>query len=136
MRATVILRMAGVYNLAYGLLLAFWPVQVFHWLGMPQTPSIMIQAIGMMVGVYGLAYWIAGDDPVRYWPLVAVGLLGKILGPVGFSAGLLQGVFVWKSATMFVFNDLIWWWPLGKVLLRAWRNGPHAVRRPIEGPMK
>jgi hypothetical protein len=55
-----------------------------------------------------LAYWIAGDDPVRYWPMVAVGLLGWTLGPIGFAAGLLQGAFVWKSATVFVFNDLIW----------------------------
>ena len=83
----------------------------------------------MMVSVYGLAYWIAGSDPVRYWPMVAVGLLGRTLGPIGFAAGLLQGVFVWKSATMFVFNDLIWWWPLGKIVLRAWRNETHAVRQ-------
>jgi hypothetical protein len=30
---------------------SIYPVLVLHWLGMPQTPSIMIQAIGMMVGV-------------------------------------------------------------------------------------
>src|SRR5437764_5771863 len=33
----------------------------------------------MMVSVYGLAYWIGADDPVRYWPMVAVGLLGRTL---------------------------------------------------------
>jgi len=106
--------MAGVYNLVYGFLLAFYPVQVFHWLAMPPTPGIMIQAIGMMVDVCGMAYWIAANDPVRYCPMVAVGLLGRTFGPIGFAAGLLQSVFVWKSATMFVFSDLIWWWPLGK----------------------
>jgi hypothetical protein len=131
MRPSLILRAAGIYNVAYGLLLAFYPHSVFHWLGMPETPDIMIQALGMIVGVYGLAYWIAGSDPAKYWPLVAVGTVGKTLGPIGFAAGLLKGVFLWRSAPMFVFNDLIWWWPFWAILLRAWRNEPHALRRTL-----
>ena len=128
----LILRAAGIYNLAFGLLLAFYPHSAFHWLSMPETPDIMIQAVGMMVGVYGLAYWIAGSDPVKYWPLVAVGAVGKTLGPIGFAVGLAKGVFLWKSAPMFVFNDLIWWWPFWAILLRAWRQEPHALRRILQ----
>jgi hypothetical protein len=43
--------------------------------------------------------------------------------------GLAKGAFLWKSAPMFVFNDLIWWWPFWAILLRAWRHEPHALRR-------
>src|SRR5215469_7850146 len=131
MRPSLILRAAAVYNLAYALLLAFCPSQTFHRLGMPDTPDIIIQGLGMMVGVYGLGYWIAGSDPAKYWPLVAVGLLGKTLGPVGFAAGLIQGVFFWKTAPMFVFSDLIWWWPFWAILVRAWRSEPDAWRRTL-----
>lgn len=131
MRPLLILRAAGLYNLAYALLLAFCPRQTFHWLGMPDTPDIIAQGLGMMVGVYGLAYWIAGSNPVKYWPLVAVGLVGKTLGPAGFALGLLKGVFFWKTAPMFVFSDLIWWWPFWTILLRAWRREPHALRRAL-----
>ena len=131
MRPSVILRAAAIYNLAYSLLLAFYPNQTFHWLAMPETPAIMIQGLGMMVGVYGLAYWIAGSDPMKYWPLVAVGIVGKTLGPIGFALGLAKGVFLWKSTLMIVFSDLIWWWPFWAILLRAWRNEPHALRRAL-----
>ena len=131
MGAAFILRAAGVYNVAYGLLLAFYPGATFHWLRMPETPDIMIQGLGMMVGVYGLAYWIAGSDPVKYWPLVAVGVVGKTLGPIGFAMGLLKGAFLWKAAPMFVLSDLIWWWPFWAILLRAWREEPEALRRTL-----
>lgn len=63
MKPSFILRAAGIYNVAYGLLLAFCPHSVFHWLGMPETPDIMIQALGMIVGVYGLAYWNRRQRP-------------------------------------------------------------------------
>ena len=82
-----------------------------------------------LVGVYGLAYWIAGSDPMKYWPLVAVRNVGKTFGPIGFATGLLKVVFFWKSAPMFLFSDLIWWWPFWAILLRAWRSDPHTLRR-------
>jgi hypothetical protein len=129
MRPSLILRTAAIYNLAYALLLAVYPAQTFHRLNMPETPDIIIQGLGMMVGVYGLGYWIAGSDPVKYWPLVAVGLLGKTLGPIGFAAGLIKGVFFWKSAPMFVLSDLIWWLPFWAILFRGWRSEPEAWRR-------
>ena len=47
----------------------------------------------MIVGVYGVGYWIAGDDPYRHWPIVLVGFLGKAFGPVGFATALARGVF-------------------------------------------
>lgn len=122
MKGTVILRAAAVYNIAYALLLTFYPAQAFRWFGMPETPIVMIQCIGMMVGVYGLAYWIAGSDPVRYWPLVAVGIVGKTLGPIGFAVGVLRGVFLWRGATMIALNDLIWWGPFWMIVLRSWQE--------------
>lgn len=135
MKDTLILRTAAVYNLGYGLLLAFYPAQAFHWFGMPETPTVIIQCLGMMVGVYGLAYWIAGSDPSRYWPLVAVGIIGKTLGPIGFAVGLLRGAFLWRGATMIVLNDLIWWWPFWAIMLRAWKAEPHKHRLLLSHPV-
>lgn len=131
MKGTFILRAAGIYNLVYCLLLAFYPSQMFRWWGMPETPLVIIQCIGMMVGVFGLGYWIAGSDPVRYWPLVAVGIVGKTLGPIGFAIGLLHGVFAWRGAPMIVMNDLIWLLPFWVIMVRAWRTEPPALRRTL-----
>jgi len=133
----LVMRLAGLYNLGYCLLLTFYPSETFHWLGMPQTPDIMIRCIGMMVGVYALCYWIAGSDPMKYWPLVAVGIVGKTLGPLGFAYGLWNGIFAWQGGIMIFFNDLIWWIPFWWIVLHAWRVHPNALyatlwsRRPM-----
>lgn len=124
-----VMRLAGIYNLGYALLLTFYPSQTFAWLEMPETPVIMIRCIGMMVGVYALCYWIAGSDPVKYWPLVAVGIVGKTLGPLGFLYGFVYGVFTWKGWIMIFFNDVIWWVPFWVIVVHAWRHEPGAWRR-------
>ncbi|HEX9627746.1 MAG TPA: hypothetical protein VGA00_12470 [Acidiferrobacterales bacterium] len=123
-----VMRAAGLYNLGYGLLLAAYPAETFAWLGMPETPEIMIRCIGMMVGVYALCYWIAGSDPVHYWPLVAVGIVGKTLGPVGFLHGSLTGVFAAQGWIMIFLNDIIWWLPFWWIVLHAWDREPDAWR--------
>ena len=50
---------------------------------LPVYPMIW-QGMGMVIGVYGLGYWWAAQILVIHWPIVAVGLLGKIFGPIGF----------------------------------------------------
>ncbi len=126
-----VMRAAGVYNLGYALLLAFYPSETFTWLNMPQTPEVMIRCIGMMVGVYALCYWIAGSNPVKYWALVAVGIVGKTLGPIGFLHGALTGILSWKAGIMILFNDLIWLAPFWLILLHAWRCEPSAFRNTL-----
>lgn len=72
----------------------------------------------MIVGVYGVGYGIAARDPFRHWPIVLVGLLGKIFGPIGFVGAVTSGRFPLAMGWTIVTNDLIWWLPFG-VILRA-----------------
>lgn len=116
-----VLRIAALYNLLYALLLTIWPTQTFEWLQMPATPEVMIRCIGMMVGIYALGYWIAAQDVLRYWPLVAVGIVGKTLGPLGFLQAALSGVLPWHSGMMLLFNDLIWWLPFWIIVVHCLR---------------
>ena len=53
----------------------------------PTYPEIW-QCVGMIVGVYGIGYAIASADPLRHWPIILVGFLGKIFGPLGFAQAL------------------------------------------------
>ncbi len=111
---------AGVYNLVWGLWVILLPSAAFRWAGLPPAnyPQIW-QCVGMIVGVYGIGYLIAAREPFRHWPMVFVGLLGKILGPLGMlwyvSHGTLSSRMAWTCLT----NDLIWWWPFSHILLRA-----------------
>ena len=45
-------------------------------------------AVAFVATVYGVGYAVAARDPLRHWPIVFVGLLGKILGPIGFAQAL------------------------------------------------
>ena len=112
---------AGIYNLVWGGFAVLFPNAIFHWLAMP-TPNYpqFWQCIGMIVGVYGLGYLIAAFDPVRHWPIVLVGLLGKVLGPLGMVEALWTDSLPWAFALNCVTNDLIWWVPFALILKHAW----------------
>ena len=117
-----ILLTAAIYNIAWGIFVFLFPLAPFEWAGMaaPNYPELW-QCIGMIVGVYGFAYAIAAFDPLRHWPVVLAGLLGKILGPVGFLNAALHGRLPWNAGWVLVTNDLIWWVPFGLILLQAHR---------------
>jgi hypothetical protein len=112
-----ILRIAGIYNVFFGIWCILFPTSFFRLSGMelPNYPELW-QCIGMIVGVYGIGYWIAASAPLRHWPIVLVGLVGKILGPLGFIGALISGRWTLSSVWLIVTNDLVWWLPFGAIL--------------------
>ncbi len=117
------LRAAAVYNVLWGAAVIVWPHALFDWVGIPRLnyPEIW-QCVGMIVGVYGVGYWIAANDSRRHWPIVLVGLAGKILGPLGFAKALFEGVFPPAFGLTILTNDLIWWIPFALLLRDAARH--------------
>ncbi len=111
---------AGFYNIVWGAIVIFAPNLFFDLAGLarPNYPELW-QCIGMIVGVYGVGYWIASSDPIRHWPIVFVGLLGKVLGPIGMVKSLWEGRFPMSFAWINLTNDLIWWIPFGLILIHA-----------------
>ena len=118
-----ILKVAGIYNIVWGTLVIIFPNAFFELAGMelPLYPMIW-QCVGMIVGVYGLGYWIASNDPNRHWPIVVVGLLGKIFGPIGFAYYATIGMFPIKWGLIIILNDVIWWLPFGLILYSAYKT--------------
>jgi hypothetical protein len=117
------LRAAGVYNLTWGATVIAFPHLLFDLCGLarPNYPEIW-QCVGMIVGVYGVGYLIAANDPRRHWPIVLVGLLGKVFGPIGFAKALVDGTFPPAFGLTILTNDLIWWAPFGLILRDAARR--------------
>ena len=120
--ARFILFLAAVYNLCWGALISVYPQILLFGNLSSAFVIILIKCIGMLVGVYGIAYYFASKDPVRYWPLILVGFIGKLLGPPGaiyyVYMGELTPSFLWVN----VFNDLIWLFPFGWVLYMIWKR--------------
>jgi len=121
--ASFVLGLAALYNLAWGLLVVVAPEWCLNAVGMdPAVNRPLVQCIGMLVGVYGVAYGIAAGSPVRYWPLVFVGLLGKVAGPIGALWAIQQGELPARFLWVNVFNDLIWLGPFAWILASVRRE--------------
>jgi small multidrug resistance pump len=119
-----ILWIAGIYNIIWGTSVILFPTLFFDLTGMPLPNYLMIwQCVGMIVGVYGVGYIIAAYRPLVHWPIVLVGFLGKIFGPIGFAFYLLQGAFPLQFGLTIITNDLLWWIPFGLILYRAYQAG-------------
>ncbi|MDX2131351.1 MAG: peroxiredoxin-like family protein [Planctomycetota bacterium] len=125
---------AGAYNIVWGSAMALAPVWTLGLLGAaPQSRELWPQlwaCIGMIVGVYGLGYLLAARDPARHWPIVLVGLIGKILGPIGFVDAAARGLLPWSMGVTILTNDLLWWIPFAMIL---WHAARVAQPAPPEG---
>ncbi len=117
---------AGLYNIAWGVWSAIDPQWLFRFSGLPPLnhPAVF-SCLAMVVGLYGVLYLEVAREPERGWALAAVGLAGKVLGPIGLSVLIVGGH--WPPATMVLCltNDLVWWLPFGLYLKDAW---PHYKR--------
>ena len=114
---------AGIYNLAWGAAVIVFPHALFDLVGAERMryPEIW-QCVGMIVGVYGIAYLIAARGPRVHWPIVLVGLLGKVFGPIGFAVAMTKGTFPPAFGLTILTNDLLWWIPFGLILWDAARS--------------
>lgn len=119
-----VLLLAAAYNILWGAFVVCFPLVPFRWARMdpPRYPEIW-QCVGMIVGVYGVGYLIAAFRPLRHWPIVLVGLLGKLFGPVGMAQAIWLGRLPPAAGWLCVTNDLVWWVPFALILWQAYRAG-------------
>ncbi len=111
------LKIAAIYNILWGGFIILFPHFLFDFAGLPRInyPGVW-QCVGMIVGLYGIGYWAAARDHKRHWPIVLVGFLGKIFGPIGFVQAYFTGVFNLRFGLTIITNDLIWWVPFFLIL--------------------
>ena len=88
----LIFALAAIYNIAFGLWACLWPRAFFTSLAMapPNYPGLW-QCLGMVVGLYGVLYASAARHLEGARLIIAVGLAGKILGPIGLCLTIHSG---------------------------------------------
>jgi hypothetical protein len=113
--------LAGAYNLAWGAWAAADPQWLFRFSGLPALNHPAIFAcLGMVVGVYGFLYLEVARAPERGFAIAAVGLLGKVLGPLGLARLITTGQWPASTLVLCLTNDFIWWIPFALYLRDAW----------------
>jgi hypothetical protein len=123
-RLSTVLRIAAVYNIVWGAWQVLLPNSFFELMGMtPMNHPMVWQGLGMVIGLYGLAYYWASFDYVRHWPIVAIGLMGKVFGPIGYVFNILMGTATVGFGYTLIPNDIIWWIPFVMMLNHARKAG-------------
>lgn len=119
LRATFVA--AGVYNVLWGLYAAVDPQWFFRFSGLePLNHPEIFACLGMVIGLYGLLYLEVARRPEGGFLIAAVGLAGKVLGPLGLAVLIASGRWPLRSIVLCLTNDLSWWVPFSIYLAKAW----------------
>jgi hypothetical protein len=111
---------AGLYNISWGLYSVYDPQWLFRFSGLPLLNHPQIFAcLAMVVGLYGIVYFEVARVPERGWILAAVGLVGKVLGPIGLAKLIWDGTWPASTIVLCLSNDFIWWIPFSLYLFDA-----------------
>jgi small multidrug resistance pump len=114
------LKLAAIYNILWGAWVVLFPNHFFNLVGMePLNHPMVWLGMGMVIGVYGIGYWLASFNPMKHWPIVAVGFLGKIFGPLGFIFNYINGDVHFEFIYTLFTNDFIWWIPFFLILKKV-----------------
>ena len=113
--------LAAVYNVGWGLFSSLDPQWLFRFAGMPPLNHPAVFAcLAMVVGVYGVCYAEVARRPEHGFLIAAVGLLGKVLGPIGLAWLVFSGEWPGATIVLCLTNDVVWWLPFGVYLKDAW----------------
>ena len=121
---------AGVYNIVWGVYAAVDPGWLFRYAEMePARYPEIFACLGMVIGLYGVLYLSIAVFPERGWLVAAVGLAGKILGPIGFAYLVWSGRWPGSTVILCLTNDVIWWIPFTLYLFDAFPRSSFGVER-------
>lgn len=117
----IVFTLAGLYNIGWGIWSSLDPQWLFRFSGLPPlNHSAIFACLAMVVGLYGILYFEVARVPETGWLIAAVGLAGKILGPIGLMILVVRGIWPITTIVLCVTNDFIWWLPFGLYLIDSW----------------
>lgn len=126
----------GGYNILAGVGMICFYHEGFKFLGIPK-PELMLplQLVGVLVGLFGVGYWLVAWSPVENRNILALGFASKALGSalgVGYvAAGRMPLVFL----PVLFFADIVYLPPFLLIMRRlyAWQDGGVPIPRPQKG---
>jgi len=120
-----------VHSISWGLFIIGLPLVAARAYGFDEPPSELFlwQGVGLVICLFGIGYGIAATDPRRHWAAVLIGLLAKVLGPIGIVTAVARGEVASGVLWLLPVNDIIWWIPFGVVIAHGIRSDDRSRNR-------
>lgn len=134
---TLTLRAAGIYNLAAALLAILQPNWLLTLLGLSSKlpPGLALElwhALAVVTAVMGVTYLLIAAQPLRHWPVVLIGFLGKFATGAWAAADIVQHKLPATAWLWVAIDDALWLVPFA-LILRLAHESVLSVRRTNSG---
>lgn len=121
------LRAAGLYNLAAAAAALMQPGWMLALLGLPETvpPGLALElwhALAVLTAAQGIGYLLSAAHPLRHWPIVLMGVVGKSATGAWVAWDIVQHRLAPAAWAWVVLDDLAWLAPLLLILQRSYQN--------------
>lgn len=114
------LLIATIYNLAWGLFIYIFPDSFFQWVSVSkQNAPDLIAILGLVYGIFGLCYLVVALYPLKYWYLIFLGVISKLVGDFWLYLGFMHPHTNKKFLFHVIMNDLIWILPFIIIAITA-----------------
>lgn len=130
-----LLRFVAVYNVLAGVGMIVFYHEGYKMLGIPKpTLNLPIQLVGVLVGLFGVGYWLVASNPIENRNVLMLGFwskaLGSVLGVYYLAVGKLPPAFF----PVLFFADIVYLPPFLIIMRRlygiAWTDRHADAEKP------
>jgi peroxiredoxin len=109
----LVIRIAAVYHFFLGAYMAVFPEHLFSLLGIHPPDYIFIwESLGVLVAVYGMAYFLASYNILRHYPVILIGLMSNTFVTIAFIYAYVSNQIHANFFWLVFINDILWLGPL------------------------
>jgi small multidrug resistance pump len=116
-----VLRFVAVYNVLAGLFMLIGYHETYKIIGMEKPDiSFPIQLVGILVGLFGVGYYLVAKNPIENRNLLALGFWSKFLGSCLGTGYVLMGKLPPQFIAVYFFADVIYLPPFYLIMRRLY----------------
>jgi len=116
-----LLRFVAAFNISAGLFMLIGYHETYRIIGMNKPDiSFPIQLVGVLVGLFGVGYYMVARNPIENRAVLALGFWSKFLGSCLGAGYVLLGKLAPQFIAVYFFADVIYLPPFYVILRRLY----------------
>lgn len=126
-----VLRFVAFFNVGAGLFMLIGYHETYKIIGMNKPDiSFPIQLVGILVGLFGVGYYLVAKNPIENRNVLLLGFLSKLLGSCLGTWYVARGSLPLRFVLVYFFADVIYLPPFYLILRRLYALAKERERQP------